>query len=71
MNKLIVAVTGMVMLFSSVAMASAHHKNKTVRVQAEVVSSNVITQQVVQKVPEKQTSQDGTPLKHSEHSNRT
>ena len=29
MNKLIVAVTGMVMLFSSVAMASAHHKNKT------------------------------------------
>ena len=36
MKKIIVLVTGMVMLFSSVAMANAHHKNKTVRVQAEV-----------------------------------
>ena len=62
MNKLIVAVTGMVMLFSSVAMASAHHKNKTVRVQAEVVSSTAITQQVVQKVPEQQCNLVDVPI---------
>ena len=46
MKKLIVMITGAVMLFSSVAMANAHHINKTVRVQAEVVSSTAITQQV-------------------------
>ena len=51
MKKLIVMITGAVMLFSSVAMANAHHKNKTMRVQAEVTSSIQITQQVVQKVP--------------------
>ena len=49
-------ITGAVMLFSSVAMANAHHKNKTTRVQAEVTSSTPITQQVVQKVPEQQCS---------------
>ena len=38
MKKLIVMITG-AMLFSSVAMANAHHKNKTMRVQAEVTSS--------------------------------
>ena len=52
MKKLIVMITGAVMLFSSVAMANAHHKNKTMRVQAEVTSSTPITQQVVQKIPE-------------------
>lgn len=62
MKKLIVMVTGAVMLFSSVAMANAHHKNKTVRVQAEVISSNVITQQVVQRVPEKQCNLVDVPI---------
>ena len=31
MNKLIVAVTGMVMLFSSVAMANAHQHTKRIK----------------------------------------
>ena len=62
MKKIIVLVTGMVMLFSSVAMANAHHKNKTVRVQAEVISSTAITQQVVQKIPEQQCSVVDVPI---------
>ena len=62
MKKLIVMITGAVMLFSSVAMANAHHINKTVRVQAEVVSSTAITQQVVQKVPEQQCSIVDVPI---------
>ena len=62
MKKLIVMITGAVMLFSSVAMANAHHKNKTTRVQAEVTSSTPITQQVVQKVPEQQCSIVDVPI---------
>ena len=62
MKKLIVMITGAVMLFSSVAMANAHHKNKSVRVQAEVVSSTAITQQVVQKVPEQQCGIVDVPI---------
>ena len=62
MKKLIVMITGAVMLFSSVAMANAHHKNKTMRVQAEVTSSTPITQQVVQKVPEQQCSIVDVPI---------
>ena len=62
MKKLIVMITGAVMLFSSVAMANAHHKNKTMRVQAEVTSSTPITQQVVQKVPEQQCGIVDVPI---------
>ena len=66
MKKIIVLVTGMVMLFSSVAMANAHHKNKTMRVQAEVISSTAITQQVVQK-----SSNNGVVDVHSQNNAST
>ena len=70
MKKLIVMITGAVMLFSSVAMANAHHINKTVRVQAEVVSSTAITQQVVQKIPEQQCRIVDVPI-YSTQNNAT